>query len=91
MRSQTLTAFRDRKVAAPLKLFLYTPHLQLRFNLPRPKGRGPIEARPPCAAGRPRASAFRDRKVAAPLKQAGLGLNLWHLHSPSATERSRPH
>ena len=36
--------------------------------LPRPKGRGPIEAWRPAPANR-LAESFRDRKVAAPLKQ----------------------
>ena len=43
-------AFRGRKVAAPLKL--REPHIVfgLGYALPRPKGRGPIEARPLAAA-----------------------------------------
>ena len=61
-------AFRDRKVAAPLKRHVgRTP--EARGAIPRPKGRGPIEATA-AATWNTAAPTFRDRKVAAPLKLA---------------------
>ena len=66
-RTGAVLAFRDRKVAAPLKQNVARQADSLSHDIPRPKGRGPIEAMSPARqtlAG----STFRDRKVAAPLK-----------------------
>ena len=41
----TATTFRGRKVAAPLKPFFARLAVLVYARLPRPKGRGPIEAR----------------------------------------------
>ena len=66
--------FRDRSVAASLKLLLPAVDVQLAAHLPRPFGRGLIEAscisRPP----RSRFGPFRDRSVAASLKRLLLRL-----------------
>ena len=60
-------SFRDRKVAAPLKRRRLAARAGRGGALPRPKGRGPIEASiSPIVIIVPR--PFRDRKVAAPLK-----------------------
>ena len=62
--------FRGRKVAAPLKRAGDRRRCQRRSRLPRPKGRGPIEAGR-FVGRRGGLCAFRGRKVAAPLKLGG--------------------
>src|SRR5690606_17063472 len=60
--------FLDRKVEASLKPALnLDPHLR-RSRIPRPKGRGLIEASSCLRAGLPRSRRFLDRKVEASLK-----------------------
>ena len=56
VRAQVQGAFRGRKVAAPLKHSLPTEQPHRDDVLPRPKGRGPIEALRPA----PSAIAFLD-------------------------------
>ena len=63
--------------------------LRTMRRIPRPRGRGPIEAR---RAKKPTTPAikFRDRAVAAPLKH-WIKHHTPYRHVNSATARSRPH
>ena len=87
-----LLPFRDRSVAASLKLRLCAPRLIAPSLLPRPFGRGLIEATRNAFDYFRQPPAFRDRSVAASLKPF-----MWSLPCvmrpahPSATVRSRPH
>ena len=66
-----MQSFRARAGAAPLKP-VFEPALKcMHWFIPRPRGRGPVEATPQLNGGQTILPAFRARAGAAPLKLRG--------------------
>ena len=83
--------FLDRKVEASLKHAIQIGHTTPTLSIPRPKGRGLIEARAPAAPAHCSPGRFLDRKVEASLKPPRAVARPAAARPDSSTERSRPH
>ena len=87
--NETSEAFRARAGAAPLKRGVSTGKSGTFKIIPRPRGRGPVEAGS-LAAPLVLASSFRARAGAAPLKQQFcFQLRIEYFHSAPARARPR--
>src|SRR2546427_48240 len=69
LRRQFGLALRARAGAAPLKLWRRALSVQRELGSPRPRGRGPVEARKAVRMLWTKFSTLRARAGAAPLKQ----------------------